>query len=79
MTTESNFLAGLIGRPIRLVAVDVDDLPPLTLREVSTLGIVAEDDRPRFYPWNEIVEISPCDDDCSARELETALSIDSEP
>jgi hypothetical protein len=32
----------------------------LTLREISSLGVVAEDSTgPHFYPWAEIVEISP--------------------
>jgi hypothetical protein len=35
--------------------VDDDDLPPLTLREVSSLGVVAEDSTgAHFYPWAEL-------------------------
>jgi len=57
---DSVFLHNLLGKRVRIVAVDEDDLPPLTLREVSNLGVVAEDSMgPHFYPWAEIVEISP--------------------
>jgi hypothetical protein len=44
-----------LGKRVRIVAVDEDDLPPLTLREVSSLGVVAEDSTgPHFYPWAEL-------------------------
>ncbi|HTT65648.1 MAG TPA: hypothetical protein VMG35_27555 [Bryobacteraceae bacterium] len=60
MINDSVFLHKLLGKRVRIVAVDEDDLPPLTLREVSSLGVVAEDSRgAHFYPWTEIVEISP--------------------
>lgn len=60
MQNESVFLHNLVGKRVRIVAVDEDDLPPLTLREISGLGVVAEDSAgPHFYPWAEIVEISP--------------------
>lgn len=53
------FLRNLLGKRVRIVAVNEEDLPPLTLREVSSLGIVAEDSMgAHFYPWTEIVEIS---------------------
>jgi hypothetical protein len=59
MDTESVFLRSLIGRRVRIVAVDEDNLPPLTLREVSSFGVVAEDSTgAHFYPWTEIVEIT---------------------
>ncbi|HUE23014.1 MAG TPA: hypothetical protein VMQ86_15115 [Bryobacteraceae bacterium] len=58
MNNDSVFLHNLLGKRVRIVAVD-DDLPPLTLREVSSLGVVAEDSTgAHFYPWAEIVEIS---------------------
>ena len=60
MNNDSVFLCNLLGKRVRIVAVDEDDLPPLTLQEVSSLGVVAEDSMgPHFYPWAEIVEISP--------------------
>jgi hypothetical protein len=60
MSDDSVFLHNLLGKRVRIVAVDEEDLPPLTLREVSSLGVVAEDSTgPHFYPWTEIVEISP--------------------
>jgi len=60
MDNDSIFLRNLLGKRVRIVAVDEDDLPPLTLREVSSLGVVAEDSAgTHFYPWAEIVEISP--------------------
>jgi len=59
MNNESVFLRNLLGKRVRIVAVDEEDLPPLTLREVSSFGIVAEDSSgAHFYPWTEIVEIS---------------------
>ena len=59
MTNESVFLHNLLGKRVRIVAVDEDDLPPVTLREVSSFGVVAEDSNgAHFYPWTEIVEIS---------------------
>jgi hypothetical protein len=58
MSDDSVFLRNLLGKRVRIVAVDEEDLPPLTLREVSSLGVVAEDSTgPHFYPWTEIVEI----------------------
>jgi hypothetical protein len=60
MHKDSVFLRSLLGKRVRLVAVDEDDLPPMTLREVSSLGAVAEDSMGvHFFPWAEIVEISP--------------------
>jgi hypothetical protein len=59
MDNDSAFLHNLLGKRVRIVAVDEDDLPPLTLREVSSFGVVAEDSiGAHFYPWTEIVEIS---------------------
>lgn len=60
MHKDSVFLRNLLGKRVRLVAVDEDELPPMTLREVSSLGVVAEDSiGVHFFPWGEIVEISP--------------------
>ena len=60
MHNESIFLRSLLGKRVRIVAVDEDELPPLTLREISRIGVVVEDSAgPHFYPWTEIVEISP--------------------
>jgi hypothetical protein len=60
MTNDSAFLRTLLGKRVRIVVVDQDDLPPLTLREVSSLGVVAEDSLgAHFYPWAEVVQISP--------------------
>jgi len=59
MDNDCVFLRNLLGKRVRIVAVDEDDLPPLTLREVSSFGVVAEDSvGAHFYPWTEIVEIS---------------------
>lgn len=43
MNNDSVFLHNLLGKRVRIVAVDEEDLPPLTLREVSNFGVVAED------------------------------------
>jgi len=86
MTASSHFLDSLINKPVRITVVDEQNLPPLpplTLREVSSLGVVAEDSKTtHFFPWNEIVEISPRastpapvpDQDL----VEAALEVDSE-
>jgi hypothetical protein len=59
MDNDSAFLRNLVGKRVRIVAVDEDELPPLTLREISGFGVVAEDGAgTHFYPWTEIVEIS---------------------
>jgi|YelNatPaOPRAMG01_1025707.scaffolds.fasta_scaffold234871_2 hypothetical protein len=66
MAEGSEFLRSLIGKRVRVIAVDETRLPPLpalTLREVSDFGIVAGDGRTdRFFPWHQIVEIHPVDE-----------------
>ena len=51
---QSEFLEGLLGKPVRIVAVDEHCLPPLStmiLKEVSKLEIVAADQQvSRFFP-----------------------------
>ena len=92
MRTDSDFLSGLLGKRVRIVAVDERNLPPmpsLILREISSLGVVASDDRTaHFFPWNEIVEITPApgapgpesaDGDAEREEVIACLGIDSEP
>ncbi len=80
MHNGSTFLDTLIGKPVQIVVLDKDSLPSLILREVSPLGVVAEDHcRPHFYPWNKIIEISPCGLQASGEELAEALALDSEP
>jgi hypothetical protein len=84
MRCESPFLNSLIGKRVELVAVDAPVLPPMTLEEVTTLGVVIHDDeRGHFFPWSEVVEIAPCKPDeaeIKAQELmEAALEVDSEP
>ncbi len=58
---ESEFLRSLVGKPVRITAVDEQYLPPLkamTLKEVTGLGIVLDDGRAtRFFPWHEVVEL----------------------
>jgi hypothetical protein len=60
---HSEFLQRLVGKQVRIIAVDEYRLPPMpamVLREISSLGIVVEDSRtPHFFPWHEIVEIYP--------------------
>lgn len=80
MRSESEFLGTLIGKPVRIVAVDEQDLPALVLQEVSQLGVVAAGaSGAHFFPWNEIVEISPAQSRPSDRELVDVLAVDSEP
>ncbi len=87
-TNESEFLLGLMGRHVRIVAADEQCLPPLhsmVLKEVSMLGVVAADsDTSRFFPWHEVVEIYPvasADADEAALEEpeDVLLGVDSEP
>ncbi len=79
MRTDSKFLGKLVGKAVRIIAVDEQDLPPLVLREVSRQGVVAEGVAgSHFFPWNEVVEIRPCDDP-RCGDVEAMLSIDSEP
>ena len=87
-TNDSEFLQALLGKPVRIVAVDEHCLPPMPsmlLKEVSSLGVVAADSRTsRFFPWHEIVEIHPV---AASEEREAALEesedvllgVDSEP
>ena len=81
MRSDSEFLSALTGKVVRIVAVDEQDLPPLVLQEVSQLGVVvAREGAAHFFPWNEIVEISPAEITTGDRELvEAALGVDSEP
>lgn len=81
---ESAFLEGLLGKAVRIVAVDEHCLPPMSamvLKEVSGLGIVAADQRAsRFFPWHEIVEIHPVAEPEAEPETEDVLlGVDSEP
>jgi len=85
MLADSVFLSGLIGRPVRIVAVDEAELPPMILEEVSSLGIVAAEPKAaHFLPWREVVEIAPADEPVPPRAEEpadvvaAALSVDSE-
>jgi hypothetical protein len=63
MEIASEFLRGLLGKEVRITVVDERCLPPmptLILREISSLGVVAADNRTlRFFPWHQIVEIHP--------------------
>jgi hypothetical protein len=84
MRCESAFLNSLMGKRVELVAVDAPVLPPMTLEEVTSLGVVVHDDeRPHFFPWSEIVEIAPCTPCAGERQteelMEAALEVDSEP
>ncbi|MBL8221953.1 MAG: hypothetical protein JNL62_22135 [Bryobacterales bacterium] len=58
--SDSPFLNSLIGKPVRIVCRDhvaaADS--PLVLREVSHLGLVADDAHDsHFFAWAEIVEV----------------------
>ncbi len=87
MQNDSDFLRGLIGKPVRLVAVDERCLPPLpslVLKEVSSLGVVVADQKTsRFFPWHEIVEIHPLESGSPASSpgatTEAAPAVGSEP
>jgi hypothetical protein len=65
MNNHSEFLEGLRGRQVRIIAVDEHRLPPMpamALKEISSLGIVVQDGRTaHFFPWHEIVEIYPAE------------------
>lgn len=58
--SDSPFLNSLIGKPVRIICRDhiaaADS--PLLLREVSQLGLVAEDAQDsHFFAWAEVVEV----------------------
>lgn len=58
--SDSTFLNSLIGKPVRVVCRDhvtaADS--PLVLREVSQLGLVADDaNNSHFFAWPEVVEV----------------------
>jgi len=58
--SDSPFLNSLIGKPVRIVCRDhvaaADS--PLLLREVSHLGLVADDSHDsHFFAWPEVVEV----------------------
>ncbi len=80
---DSSFLSNLIGKPIRVVCkdpVDCGTVPVLTLREVSPLGIVGEGcGDQHFFPWTEVVEISPSPGTFDYEEAVSAAFADSEP
>lgn len=65
MKKESDFLRGLVGKPVRLALVNEHSVPPmraLVLAEISALGIVASDSRgSHFFPWNQIVMVTPAE------------------
>jgi hypothetical protein len=81
--TDSGFLSNLIGKRVRVVCkdpVDCGDVPVLTLREYSPLGIVGEAGTAQhFFPWTEIVEVSASPDVSADAELAMAVFVDSEP
>ena len=84
MRCESAFLNSLMGKRVELVAVDAQELPPMILEEVTSLGVVVHDEeRAHFFPWSGVVEIAPCKPSAAeskAEELmEAALEVDSEP
>lgn len=58
--SDSPFLNSLIGKPVRIVCRDHVAVAnsPLVLREVSQLGLVADDSHDsHFFSWQEIVEV----------------------
>lgn len=62
--SDSSFLNGLIGKPVWIVCRDPvsSTSAPLVLKEVSTLGLVAEDShRSHFFAWAEVVEVAPAE------------------
>jgi len=81
--TDSGFLKNLVGKRVRVVCkdpVDCGDVPVLTLREYSPLGIVGEaGSAQHFFPWTEIVEVSASPEVSADAELAMAVFVDSEP
>ena len=62
--SDSTFLNGLIGKPVWFVCRDpvASTTAPLLLREVSGLGLVADDShRAHFFAWAEVVEVAPAE------------------
>lgn len=79
---DSSFLNSLIGKPVRVVCRDhvTAAETPLVLREVSGLGLVADDlNHSHFFAWAEVVEVEPAE--CGAESEESVLACfsDTEP
>ncbi|MBS1829715.1 MAG: hypothetical protein U0R19_23785 [Bryobacteraceae bacterium] len=66
--SDSPFLNSLIGKPVRIICRDhvaaADS--PLVLKEVSQLGLVADDSHDsHFFAWAEVVEVVSPDEPVS--------------
>jgi hypothetical protein len=62
--SDSSFLNSLIGKPVWIVCRDpvASASAPLVLKEVSALGLVADDThRSHFFAWAEVVEVASAD------------------
>jgi hypothetical protein len=77
--SDSPFLNNLIGKPVRIVCRDhvaaADN--PLVLREVSQLGLVADDSHDsHFFAWAEVVEVISPDDQIESEDAILACFAD---
>jgi hypothetical protein len=78
---DSSFLNSLIGKPVRIVCRD--HVPaaecPLILKEVSGLGLVADDgNHAHFFAWAEVVEVESAEVAAGSEESILACFSESE-
>jgi len=79
---DSTFLNSLISKPVRIVCKDPVEATqaPLRLREVSHLGLVADNEAgSHFFPWSEVVEIAAVPPAVEEADLAMCCFADSEP
>ena len=77
--SDSPFLNSLIGKPVRIVCRDhvAAADTPLVLREVSQLGLVADDSHDsHFFAWAEVVEVISPDDQIESEDAILACFAD---
>jgi hypothetical protein len=77
--SDSPFLNSLIGKPVRIVCRDhvAAADTPLVLREVSQLGLVADDSHDsHFFAWAEVVEVVSPDDPIASEDAILACFAD---
>jgi len=79
--SDSSFLNGLIGKPVWIVCRDpvASTAAPLVLKEVSQLGLVADDShKSHFFAWAEVVEVASAEADTESEASVLACFSDGE-
>lgn len=79
--SDSTFLNSLIGKSVWIVCRDpvASTAAPLVLKEVSGLGLVADDaHRSHFFAWAEVVEVASAEIAAESEESVLACFADGE-